>query len=82
MPEPSRTVKYGGATLGVSSGNAIAYFGLQWLEYKHGFKFADPVVAMAMGGALVSIFFLELGKLGRGIKYVFDRIFPAKLPKE
>ena len=76
------TVKYGGATLGVGVGNAIAYFGLQYAQHKHGIKFDDPVVAMAMAGALVSAGLLELKMtmrlMGRGFVYVFDRVFPAK----
>ena len=78
MTEPSKTVKYGGATVGVGFGNAIAYFGLQWAEYRHGYQFADPVVAMAMGGAIVSVILLELKHLTQVVKYVFDRIFPPK----
>lgn len=81
MTTESKTVKYAGNSVGVGLGNAIAYFGLQYAEYKHGIKFADPVVAMAMGGALVSALLLEMGKMGRGIRYVFDRIFPPKESK-
>jgi hypothetical protein len=76
VAEQSKVVKYGSTTIGVGSGNAIAYFALPYLEAWQGAEFADPVVAVAMGGALVAIFLLELGKVGRGIKYVFDRMFP------
>lgn len=74
----SKTVKYAGNSVGVGLGNAIAYFGLQYAEWRYGFKFADPVVAMAMGGAIVSTLLLEMGKMGRGVRYVFDRVFPPK----
>ena len=74
----SKTVKYAGNSVGVGLGNAIAYFGLQYAEWKYGFKFADPVVAMAMGGALVSALLLETRRLGQGVRYVFDRVFPPK----
>jgi hypothetical protein len=74
----SRTVKYGGATMSIGSGNAIAYFGLEYLSRYKGITFADPVVAMAMAGALVSLLFVELGQLTRGLKYVFDRLVPAR----
>ena len=77
----SKTVKYAGNSVGVGLGNAIAYFGLQYAEYKYNFQFADPVVAMAMGGAIVSTLLLEMGKMGRGVRYVFDRIFPPKETK-
>lgn len=76
--QKSIMVKYGGSTIGIGSGNAIAYFGLPHMEKIQGFSFDDPVVAVAMGGALVSILILELGKLGRGLRYVFDRFFPEK----
>lgn len=82
----THTVKYGGATVGVGLGNALAYFGLQFAEYKYGWKFDDPVVAMAMAGAIVSAGLLELKMtlrlLGRGFVYVFDRVFPAKKDNE
>lgn len=74
----NKTVKYAGNSVGVGLGNALAYFGLQWAEYKYGYKFTDPVVAMAMGGAIASVVLLEFGKVGRAVKYVFDRMFPAK----
>ena len=82
MAEPSKTVKYAGASVGVGLGNALAYFGLQIAEIKYGYKFADPVVAMAMGGAIVSAFLLELGRMGRAIAYVFNRVFPEKNPPQ
>jgi short subunit dehydrogenase-like uncharacterized protein len=74
----SKTVKYAGNSVGVGLGNAIAYFGLQYAEWRYGFKFADPVVAMAMGGAIVSALLLETRRLGQGVRYVFDRVFPPK----
>ena len=81
-----KTVKYAGNTVGVGFGNAVAYFGLQWSEYKYGWKFDDPVVAMAMAGAIVSVVLLEahrvINAFGRGIVYVFDRIFPPKQPPQ
>jgi hypothetical protein len=84
MPEPaqSKTVKYAGNSVGVGLGNAIAYFGLQYAEWRHGWKFGDPVVAMAMAGAITSAAMLEarvvFGAIGRGFMYVFDRVFPPK----
>lgn len=78
----SKTVKYAGNSVGVGLGNAIAYFGLQYAEWKYGFKFADPVVAMAMGGAIVSALLLETRRLGQGVRYVFDRVFPPKQDQE
>lgn len=77
----SKTVKYAGNSVGVGLGNALAYFGLQFVEWKWSFKFADPVVAMAMAGAIVSALLLELARMGRAVKYVFDRIFPEKKPE-
>lgn len=74
----SKTVKYAGNSVGVGLGNALAYFGLQYAEWKHGIKFSDPVVAMAMGGAIVSALLLEMRRLGAGVRYVFDRVFPPK----
>jgi hypothetical protein len=78
MAEQSKTVKYAGNSVGVGLGNALAYFGLQWAEIKHGITFTDPVVAMAMGGAIVSALLLEMRRLGQGVRYVFDRVFPEK----
>jgi hypothetical protein len=86
MPEQQtatqKTVKYAGNSVGVGLGNAIAYFGLQYAEWRHGWKFADPVVAMAMAGAIMSAVLLEAGRvfsaLGRAAVYVFDRVFPEK----
>lgn len=77
-----KTIKYGSATVGVGAGNAVAYFALEYLRTKDLYTPDDPVVAMAMGGALVSIVFLETRRvaiqIGRGLKYVFDRAFPEK----
>lgn len=78
MAEQSKVVKYGSTTIGIGSGNAFAYFAMKYLAVKHGIVFDDPAVAVAMGGTVVGIMFMELGKLGRGIKYVFDRMFPPK----
>lgn len=78
----SKTVKYAGNSVGVGLGNALAYFGLQYAEWKHGIKFSDPVVAMAMGGAIVSALLLEMRRLGAGLRYVFDRVFPPKKDQE
>lgn len=74
----SRVVKYGSSTIGIGSGNAFAYFAMKYLDVKHGIVFDDPAVAVAMGGTVIGIIFMELGKFGRGIKYVFDRMFPEK----
>lgn len=80
MTETRPAVKYGTATVGVSAGNAIAYFGLEWARHTATYTPDDPVVAMAMGGALVSMILLEakivVRHIGATIKYVFDRVFP------
>lgn len=77
-----KTVKYGSATMGVGAGNAVAYFALEYLRHTNTYSPDDPVVAMAMGGALVSIIFLETRRvglaIGKGVKYVFDRMYPEK----
>lgn len=77
-----KTVKYAGNSVGVGFGNAVAYFGLKYAEWKHGIVFDDPVVAMAMAGAIVSVGILEARRVtlavGRAIVYVFDRIFPEQ----
>lgn len=73
----NKLVKYGGSSIGVGGGNAVAYFALPYLEKWQGYAFDDRVVAVVMLGSLVGIFILEARKIGRSIKYVFDRIFPA-----
>ena len=81
MPDESKTtktVKYGGTSIGVGAGNAFTYFGIEYLRIYKGVTFDDPVVAMAMGGAIVSIIFVETSKVIGGLKYIFDRFFPAK----
>ena len=81
-PPQSKTVKYAGNSIGVGLGNAVAYFGLQYAEYKYDWKFQDPVVAMAMAGAIVSAMLLEANRvlraLGRGAIFVIDRLLPPK----
>lgn len=72
------TYKVGGNAIGLGMGNGIAYFGIWYLKNYKGVDFDDPLLAMAMGGAIVSGLLLELKRLGAGIKYVFDRMFPAK----
>lgn len=75
---PSKTVAYKGTSLGIGTGNAFAYFGLEYLKKYQDMTFDDPVVAMAMAGAVVSVLFLQIGKVVAGVKYIFDRVFPAK----
>lgn len=72
------TIKYASGTISVGGGNAFAFFIIEYLDKVKNFQFDDPVVAVAFGGAALGIFFLELKKIGRGIKYVFDRAFPEK----
>lgn len=74
----TKTVKMAGSTVGVGIGNAVAYFGLEYMRVKGIYTPADPVVAMAMGGAVVSVLLLELRRMGQAVKYVFDRVFPPK----
>jgi hypothetical protein len=66
----------GGNAIGIGVGNSIAYFLIWYGERYHEIVFDDPLLAMAMGGALVSGLLLELKLLVGGLKYVFDRIFP------
>lgn len=61
-----------------ATGNAIAYFGLWWLGRKYGYTFDDPELAMAMGGALVATLLFELRRLGSGVVYIFNRIYPPE----
>ncbi len=77
MAVKAAVIKYGGTTIGIGAGNAFAYFGLQYLTQVHGMVFDDPAVAVAMGGTVVAIVFMEFGKLGRALKYMFDRMFPV-----
>lgn len=80
--QKNTTVKYGSTAVGVSVGNAFAYFGLEWARHTATYTPDDPVVAMAMGGALVSFLLLETRRvavqIGAGLKYIFDRVFPEK----
>ena len=82
MAKESAVIKYGSTTIGIGSGNAFAYFGMKYLAVKYGVTFDDPAVAVAMGGTAIGVVFMELGKvfgkLGAGVKYVFDRVFPPK----
>lgn len=68
--------KTGGNAIGLGVGNGVAYFLIWYGANYKGVVFDDPLLAMAMLGALVSSFFLELKRIGNGIRYVFDRIFP------
>lgn len=78
----TRVVKYGGASLGIGVGNALAYFGLEYAKYRYNVTFSDPVVAMAFAGALVSAGLLELRNvfraLGRGMMFIVNRVWPEK----
>lgn len=72
------TWKSGGNAVGLGVGNGIAYFLIWYGKTYKGVEFDDPLLAMAMGGALVSAFLLELKRIGAMIGYVFNRIFPEK----
>ena len=81
MTTTEKTVKFGGNVVGVSTGNAFAYFLLDYLTINEIYVPTDPVVAVAMGGAVLSVLLLEVKQMGRAIKYVFDRFFPPKEAK-
>ena len=74
----SKVVKYGSTSVGLGVGNGVAYFILWYLMTYKGVAFDDPMLAMGAAGAVVSAVLLELRKIGSGIKYVFDRMFPAQ----
>ena len=40
-------------TVGPALGNGIAYFLIAWINYKYEFAFDDPLMAIAMGGAII-----------------------------
>jgi len=69
---------------GAAFGNGIAYFGLWWAGHKYNLSFEDPELALAMGGAVTASLLMYFTKAasatGRGIRYVFNRIFPEKKP--
>jgi hypothetical protein len=69
---------------GAAFGNGIAYFILQWLEYKYNIKFSDPELAIAMGGAVAAGLILYVTRffslIGNGVKFSFYRVFPEKKP--
>jgi len=78
MAETKPTWKTGGNAVGLGMGNAIAYFLIWYGDKYKDISFDDPLLAMAMLGAIVSGLLLEFKRLGAIIKYVFDRMFPAK----
>lgn len=78
----SNTFKSGGTAVGLGVGNGIAYFLIWYGKTYKGVEFDDPLLAMAMGGALVSAFLLELKRIGNMVAYVFNRIFPEKKPPQ
>ena len=78
----TNSFKSGGNAIGLGVGNGIAYFLIWYGKTYKGVEFDDPLLAMAMGGALVSAFLLELKRIGAMIGYVFNRIFPEKTPPE
>ena len=75
---PKPVWKAGGNAVGLGVGNGIAYFMIWYGENYKDISFDDPLLAMAMLGALVSAFMLELKRIGAIIAYVFNRIFPEK----
>lgn len=70
---------------GAAFGNGIAYFLIWYMGYKYDMKFDDPELALAMGGAVVATVILQVTRffswVGRGIVYVFNRVFPENKPK-
>ena len=79
MPETKQTVyKVGGNAVGLGMGNAVAYFLIWYGDKYKDITFDDPLLAMAMLGAIVSGLLLEFKRLGGIVKYVFDRMFPPK----
>lgn len=67
-----------GSSLGPTVGNGVAYFGLWYASSKYGITFDDPEMALLFAGGIVGSLLLELRRLGGGISYVFNRIFPEK----
>jgi hypothetical protein len=67
---------------GAAFGNGVAYFLMWYGGYKYNIQFDDPELALGMGGAVIAGFLLYITRafsvLGRGIVYVFNRIFPEK----
>jgi len=78
VAETKPTWKAGGNAVGLGMGNAIAYFMIWYGDKYKDITFDDPLLAMAMLGAIVSGLLLEFKRLGAIIAYVFNRIFPAK----
>jgi hypothetical protein len=80
MTDEKKTAVYkvGGNAVGLGMGNAVAYFMIWYGKTYKDIVFDDPLLAMAMLGALVSGLLLEFKRLGQGVKYVFDRVFPPK----
>ena len=77
-----KTFKTGGTAVGLGVGNGITYFIIWYATAYKGVVFADPLMAMAMGGAIVSALLLELKRIGAMIGLVFNRIFPPKNPPQ
>jgi len=67
-----------GSSLSPTLGNGIAYFGLWYAAKKYGVNFDDPEMALLFAGGVVGSILLELRRLGSGIVYVFNRIFPER----
>lgn len=78
----AKVIKYGGNTIGVGAGNAISYVMLEFLSWKYDWVPDDPAVFVVMVGTLLGVFFLELRKIGKGLKYIFDRVFPVRYDHE
>lgn len=62
-----------GVAAGTAAGNSLAYFAIWWAGKKYGVVFDDPLMAMAMGATLISIFLLELKSLVRWIGGLFSK---------
>jgi len=79
MSQAKKATAVGG---GAAFGNGIAYFAIWYAGYKYDLKFDDPELALAMGGAVIASLLLYvtsfLAIVGRGVAYVFNRVFPEK----
>ena len=74
----SKAVQTGSNIGGPALGNGIAYFLLWYVGREYGYTFDDPELALAMGGAVVASFLLEIRKLFGFVGRIFNRMFPEK----
>ena len=67
-----------GSSIGPTLGNGIAYFALWYASKEYGVTFEDPEMALLFAGGVIGSLLLEMRRMGGGIVYIFNRIFPAK----